>query len=92
MTQRMVTIPIQQEEMVILEKICKALNSDLNDILREALSIGIKKIRVEKAIELYVRGKASLWGAAELAGLDYRSFAEELRKRGIKIRYLEEKL
>ncbi len=82
-----VVVLVSKEDLMILKKLCKTLNKDLETLLHEALSLGIKKLRLEKAIELYVNGKASLWGAAELAGLDYRSFEEELRRRNIKFRY-----
>ena len=38
---------------------------------------------VEKAISAYVNGTASLGGAAEIAGISYCDFREELRKRGL---------
>jgi len=38
---------------------------------------------MEKAIEAYINGGASLGGAAEMAGLSYCDFREELRKRGL---------
>jgi len=38
---------------------------------------------MEKAIDAYVGGWASLGGAAEMAGLSYCDFREELRKRGL---------
>jgi len=38
---------------------------------------------VEKAIDAYVNGRASLGGAAEIAGISYCDFREELRKRGL---------
>jgi len=42
---------------------------------------GVKE--VEEAIEDYVNGKTSHGGAAETAGMPYRDFREELRKRGL---------
>lgn len=38
---------------------------------------------VEEAIEEYINGKASIGGAAEMAGMPYCDFREELRKRGL---------
>ena len=38
---------------------------------------------IEKAIDAYVNGRASLGGAAEIAGISYCDFREELRKRGL---------
>ncbi|RLF91864.1 hypothetical protein DRN52_08745 [Thermococci archaeon] len=42
---------------------------------------GLKSL--EAAINDYLRGKASLGGAAEEAGMSYCDFREELRRRGI---------
>jgi predicted HTH domain antitoxin len=43
-----------------------------------------KNVReVEEAIDAYVNGRASLGGAAEIAGIFYCDFREELRKRGL---------
>jgi predicted HTH domain antitoxin len=38
---------------------------------------------VEEAVDAYVNGRASLGGAAEIAGIPYCDFREELRKRGL---------
>lgn len=43
-----------------------------------------KSVReVEEAVDAYVNGRASLGGAAEIAGIPYCDFREELRKRGL---------
>ena len=42
---------------------------------------GLKSL--EEAISDYLRGRASLGGAAEEAGMSYCDFREELRRRGI---------
>jgi len=43
-----------------------------------------KNVReVEEAIDAYVNGRASLGGVAEIAGILYCDFREELRKRGL---------
>ena len=49
----------------------------------EAKSYGKGAKEVEKAIDAYVDGSASLGGAAEMAGTSYCDFREELRKRGL---------
>lgn len=36
---------------------------------------------LEEAVDAYVNGRASLGGAAEIAGIPYCDFREELRKR-----------
>lgn len=41
-----------------------------------------KDVMIAYAIDLFVRGKVSLGKGAELAGLSYHKFLEELRKRG----------
>ena len=49
----------------------------------EAKSYGKGAKEIERAINPYVDGTASLGGAAEIAGISYCDFREEPRKRGL---------
>jgi len=42
-------------------------------------------MRLSLAIDLYISGKISLGKAAEIAGISYDDFINELRKRGIRL-------
>ena len=43
------------------------------------------RMRLSLAIDLYISGKVSLGKAAEIAGIPYDDFIDELRKRGIRL-------
>ena len=45
------------------------------------------KDRIDFALSLLKRGEVSVGKAAEIAGLDYRSFLEEMRKHGVVFPY-----
>jgi len=48
--------------------------------------------RVDLALKLLKRGMISVGKAAEIAGMDYRSFLDEMGKRGVEFPYDEEEL
>ena len=61
--------------------------SELMDVLgvRDVKSLE-RHFRLLLALDLYMSGKISLGKAAELAGISYDEFWDELRRRGLKLR------
>jgi predicted HTH domain antitoxin len=55
--------------------------------LREMLEKGIKEKQVEQAIELYQKGKATSWKAAQIADVSLWKFYEVLDEKGILMQY-----
>lgn len=55
--------------------------------LRKILGRGLREIKMEHAIELYSKGKVTLWKAAELAGVSLWEMLDIVRERRIPMRY-----
>ena len=79
----------------ILEKL-KALarreRKDRSTLIRELLEEGIKEKGIKHAVELYQKGEATGWRAAQLAGISLWNFYKLLDEKGIQIQYSEHDL
>jgi len=88
---KVTTVRIKEDMFLEVERLAKELGVDNSTLLREALFIGLKELRIRLALDKYVKGGVSLGRAAEIAGIGYRNFFVEAKKRGIQIRYGEER-
>ena len=88
---KVTTIRMREEMVAEVEELARELGVDNSSLLREALSIGLKELRIRLALDEYAGGRASLGKAAEIAGIGYRNFFLEAKKRGVQIRYGEER-
>ena len=52
--------------------------------------IGLREMRIEKALLLLRKGGISVWKAAQIAGFSLREMIEEARKRGVEPRVTDE--
>jgi len=85
----MVTTSVRLPEDVIqeIEKLSREEGVEKGTLIRKLLTESLREYRIDKAMEMYRSGKASLWRAAEIAGITYREALEELKKRNIPFRY-----
>lgn len=81
------SVRIPREVRKWLEELAKLEGKDRAEIAREILVKGVRERRVEAALSLYREGKATLWKAAELAGLSLWEMIDEMEKRGVELRY-----
>ena len=58
--------------------------------LRKILEIGLKGTKLEYALELYKKGRVSLWKAAEIAGISLWEIMEIVKERKIPMPYTME--
>lgn len=54
-----------------------------SEVLREVVQRGLAEARLERAVDAYRRGEASLGRASEMAGIPITVFLDELRAAGI---------
>ena len=54
--------------------------------IRQLFLIGLREMRIEKALILLRKGDISVWKAAKIAGLSLREMIKEARKRGVEPR------
>ena len=84
-----ITIKIPTKLYNDVKKLAKLKRMDTRTMIVEALREGMFLLRIEEAVRRYVNGEVSLGKAAEIAGLSIWEFLDELKKRGIEIRYKE---
>ena len=70
---------------VLVPKYYKSNNDLIADAYRALLNLK-PGLRVEIAMELYLREEVSLSKAAEIGGMDMESFKEILKARGVTVR------
>ena len=56
----------------------------------QAVLIGLREMRIEKALMLLRKGGISVWKAAEIAELPLREMIKEARARGVEPRVTDE--
>jgi len=77
---------MDREIEVLLEK---KIYPNKNELLKEAYRSLLRTkpyLKIEAAVELYSRGEISLSKAAEIAGMNFEEFKDELKERGITIK------
>ena len=69
---------------VLVPKYYKSVDNLIEDAFRALLNLK-PGLKVEMAIELYLRKEISLSRGAEMAGMDMESFKDILKVRGLKV-------
>lgn len=77
---RNLTVRLEEEALREVEKIADRERSDKSTIARKAIALGLMEMRKEYAVNMYRKGKCSLWKAAEIAGIPLREMMD-LAKR-----------
>lgn len=70
-----------------LDELGEATGRTRSDVLREVVRHGLAEVRLERAIDAYRAGEASLGRASEIAGLPIACFLDELRQAQVPLRY-----
>jgi len=69
---------------VLVPRYYKSRDALFEDAFRALLNLK-PELKVEIAVELYLREEVSLLKASEIAGLDVESFKDTLKARGLKV-------
>jgi len=75
-----------------IKEITFLMKSDRAAIIQKAFELGMQELFIRASIEKYNEGNISLGRAAEMADLSYIEMFQEMHKRGVSIRYGNEKL
>jgi len=75
-----------------VSELASLLGVNKEETLRLALREGIHELRIRKAIELYVSGKASVKQAARFAGLDLADWFAIAREKNLMVQIRPEEL
>ncbi len=92
MTSEVVTVRLPRELRREIEELAKVEGKERSEIIRELLIRALREKKIEKAIELYSKGKVTLWKAARIAGISLWEMIEELQKHKITVPYGIEEL
>jgi len=68
-----------------IDELAKLLGIGREEAFKMALKEGIKELRLRKAIELYVAGKASVKQAARIAGISLADWFKVAKDKGLLI-------
>ena len=77
------SVKVEKEKLKQLEEIAKEERSDRSTVARRLLDAGIREWKVDRAVEKFQKGKASLWRASQEAGLSLRELMEVLEERKV---------
>ncbi len=87
-----ITLRLPPKTAKKLQEIAKKEGKDRSTLIRELLENGVKEKSVEQAVELYQKGQATAWKAAQLAGVSLWAFYKMLEQKGVLIQYSEHDL
>ncbi len=73
-----------REEM---EKLAKLTNEDRSTIVRRLVTRGLDEVKLDLAIDYYLKGKVSFGKAAEIGGVSIWRLIDGLRDRRVASRY-----
>jgi len=81
---RQISMRLGEESYGSIQELSRLEHIDRSIILRQALEIGLDRLKKETAIDLYRDGKFTLSEASQLAELGAEEMMEELIKHGIR--------
>lgn len=83
----LISTRIDKRTSTDLIKLAKKKNVGKTIVLREAIAKGLADLKLEQALELYKKGKITMWKAAEVAQINLWEFIEIIKKEKISVRY-----
>ena len=89
---KIISVRLTEEFVKEAQKLAELEMVDKSIIIREALEKGFGEIRLEAALNLFRKGKASTSEAAEIADLSIGEMMDEIVKRGLKPNITKEDL
>ncbi len=78
---------LPDELVQALDDLGKASGKSRSEVLRIVVQRGLDEVRMERGLEAYRKGEASLARAAEIAGAHLIRFLDALREAGIPFHY-----
>lgn len=78
---------LPEEVVQALDEMGEATGRTRSEVLRDVVQRGLSEARLERALEAYRRGNASLGRASRIADVPVTVFLDELKDAGIPFRY-----
>jgi predicted HTH domain antitoxin len=85
--EKLISLRVPTELLKELGQLAKDEMKDRSEFTRELLAIGLKEKRLQRSLELYTNGKATLWKASRLAGVSLWEMMGILRARKVSAQY-----
>ncbi len=90
--EKIMTLRLPVEIDLEVEQIAITRDTEKSKVIRELLLKGLKEVKIEYALQLYTKGKVSLWKAARLAGCSLWQMIEYAKEKKITAQYTEKEL
>jgi predicted HTH domain antitoxin len=87
-----VSARLPREEKDELDAVAELLDEDRSTTIRKALREGLRELRVQRAVERYQAGDASVADAARIAGVSLGEWLEIARERNLTTKLVREDL
>jgi predicted HTH domain antitoxin len=88
----LVATRLTREQVAELERIAEEEKADKATVLRKMLDLGLKQWKLQRAVELYRKGKATMWKAADTAGISLWEMIDAIAKEKVPVQYSLENL
>lgn len=86
------SIRLDDDDLKFINEMAKRQASDRTQLIKKAITLGIKDMMLEEALGRYQRGEASAWECARMADVTLWEFLDTLKSRGIYFRTDEDEL
>jgi predicted HTH domain antitoxin len=83
MKTELVSVRLPKEYVLVIGEKAREDNTDKTTALKRILALGTKQYKLEKAVNKYKEGKASIGKAAEIAGISLWEMMDELKDKNI---------
>ncbi len=80
---KVLSVKIDDETAELIQEIAREEGTGKSPVARKLLELGARQWRLEKAVHSVLAEKASVWRAAQMAGLSLREFLATLQERRI---------
>ncbi len=87
-----ISVRIRRDQAEAIEAVATERGVDRSAAVRQLLAQAIREARTGRALELVRSRKASVWKAAEVAGITYREMLDRLRAHNVPFPLSEEEL
>jgi len=81
--QRVLSVKIDDEMARLIQEVAKWEGTGKSPAARKLLELGARRWRIDRAVELVMGEKVSVWRASEMAGMSLREFLKVLEERKI---------
>lgn len=73
-----------------VDRIASEERVDRSTVIVRAADLYVKRWKLEKALRSYLEGSATVWKAADIAGLSLWELMDEMEKRKVPLQYTSE--